>query len=110
MLPPRLARDRPCRPHGELGHVPFVLGKGQFCGRCGAYSFNRVVHLGGVCTGRPHRHSMAEWRRRRMMHGSHPKDGSDLGVPRRIDPAVEIFAVVLGDSIGSPDKTLEEHS
>ena len=65
--------------------------------------------LGGVCTGRPHKHSMAEWRRRRLMQGSHPKDGSVLGVPRRIDPAVETFAIVLGDSAGSPDKCLEEH-
>ena len=35
MLPPRLARDRPCRPHGELGHVPFVLGRGNFAAVAG---------------------------------------------------------------------------
>ena len=95
MLPPRLARDRPCRPYSDLGHVFFALGQGQFCGRCGAYSFDRVVMLGGTCLGRP-QHNVADWRRRRrMLQGRHPKAGSWLGVPRRIDTAVDMFTVVL---------------
>ena len=53
LLPPSLAKGRPCRRHGTLRHKVFRLGSGIFCGRCGAHSFEQVVLLSSGCHGRP---------------------------------------------------------
>ena len=34
-----------------------------------------------------------------MRAGHHPKTGVWLGQPRRIDPALDLFSVVLGESL-----------
>ena len=105
LLPQVLAQERPCRPHGALGHALFAHGAGIFCGRCGAYSFQRLELLGSVCTGPPPPNGPTAWRRRRMLDGWHPtKTRAWLGVPTRVDPAIETFSIVLGDSAGPPDK------
>ena len=37
LLPPALARGRPCREHGTLRHRPARLGSGVFCIMCGGF-------------------------------------------------------------------------
>ena len=56
LLPPALAAGRPCRPHGSLGHILYSLGRGVFCSRCGAYSFQRLELLAAACSGPPPKH------------------------------------------------------
>ena len=96
LLPPSLACGRPCRPHGSLQHRLYRLGKGMFCGRCGAFSFEQVVLLGGACKGRP-TSSGSEWRLKRLFRGHNPKTNESIGTPFLVDPALASFAIVLGE-------------
>ena len=52
LLPPALASGRPCRKHGTRRHSVYRLGKGIFCSRCGAHSFEQVVLLSSGCPGK----------------------------------------------------------
>ena len=101
LLPPPLASCRPCRPHRSLGHIHFRIGSGFFCGRCGAYSFKRLDHLGASCTGPPLANGPTAWRLRKMHEGRHPQNGVWIGRPVQVNPALEMYTVVLGEPTAS---------
>ena len=87
LLPLGLLEGRPCRPAGALGHAFVAVGCGTACRRCGAYTFKAVRHLALECRGRP-RDAAAAWRLWRVLAGRHPVQGSPLGQPAVVDPAL----------------------
>ena len=74
------------------------LGSGVFCGKCGAYSFQRLELLGGECSGRitGGTHGSTAHRLRKMMQGCHPRSGEPKGQAAPIDPAIAAYSIVLG--------------
>ena len=96
MLPTGLAASRPCRAVGSLGHQLVQLADCTACRRCGAYAIHAVKLLGMACHGRvqdPERG--AGWRLHRILAGRHPRTGVFMGQPRLLDPAGEVFSILL---------------
>jgi hypothetical protein len=97
LLPSELARGKCCRPAGTLGHSLVCTESCVACVRCGAYAMQAVKLLGGPCGGRLKDAGRGSgWRLRRILSGRHPRTGAFLGQPRRLDPAEEMFTIVLG--------------
>ena len=96
LFPADLCDRLPCRPAGSSGHRLVQLGKGHFCSRCGAYTFQALRLLAGICSGRPH-DAAAEWRLRRMSRGRHPCTGAFVSSPCWVDGAADTFYLILGE-------------
>ena len=73
------------------GHRRVHSGTVEWCHLCGCFTENRCKGLSALCTGIPKRGTGygGMWgQRRKLLHGSHPKTGLPLPMPRNEDGTI----------------------